>query len=409
MSTTHLKGARRVIGILRDAGHEAYLAGGCVRDHLLGLEPADLDIATSATPDEVEALFHRTMGVGKAFGVILVRLGGAAFEVATFRSDGEYRDGRRPESVTFADAETDVRRRDFTVNGLLWDPADDRILDFVGGRDDLDARCIRAIGDPEQRFQEDALRLLRAVRFASLWDFGLESGTEAAVRRLAATIGRVSAERIRDELGKIATYSGIRRGDAWRLLVRTGLASEIFELPFADAQAESHARTLDALELRTLPGFLAVILREAAAEGSPPATWRRIAESVALRLRCSGEEQRLLQDLLGDRPRYRGLLGLSRTRLRLAATRRDRATHEDLLRAEGDGTDILEALAASRARDGATLPAPLISGKDLLAAGFRPGPGLGTALRQVRVLQLRNELGDAASALAWLRDRAASS
>src|SRR5438067_13328797 len=159
---------------LREAGHVAYFAGGCVRDVLLGLEPKDYDVATDAHPQKVRSLFRSTAAVGQAFGVILVRLGKSVVEVATFRSDGRYVDGRRPEDVRFTTAEEDAKRRDFTINGLFFDPLEDRVIDYVGGQEDLTARRLRAIGDPWQRFEEDHLRLLRAVRFAARFDLEIE-------------------------------------------------------------------------------------------------------------------------------------------------------------------------------------------------------------------------------------------
>ncbi|HQN26648.1 MAG TPA: CCA tRNA nucleotidyltransferase, partial [Syntrophales bacterium] len=214
------EGAAAIVRALRRAGHEAYWVGGCVRDLIRGIPPADFDIATSATPDEVEGLFPRTVPVGASFGVILVVEDGRPFEVATFRTEGGYADGRRPDTVRFAGAEEDVRRRDFTINGLLMDPETGGVIDRVGGEADLAARLIRTIGDPEARFGEDRLRMLRAVRFAANLDFVLEAETQAAIVRHAPVIAAVSAERIRGELTRILTEGGARRG--MELLAATG-------------------------------------------------------------------------------------------------------------------------------------------------------------------------------------------
>ena len=200
--------ARRIVEVLRSAGHEAYYAGGCVRDLLLGKTAHDYDIATSARPDEVTALFPRTVAVGAHFGVIMVIEENKPFEVATFRNDGNYGDGRRPDSVTFATAEEDAQRRDFTINGLFLDPVSNEVIDFVGGRRDLEAHVIRAIGDPALRFNEDKLRVLRGVRFAAALGFKIEPATWEAIRAFAGEVPVVSAERIRDELSRIFLQIG---------------------------------------------------------------------------------------------------------------------------------------------------------------------------------------------------------
>jgi poly(A) polymerase len=217
---------------LRRAGHEAYFAGGCVRDMLLGLAPREFDIATSARPEEVMKIFPRSLAVGKAFGVVLVRRGGARFEVATFRRDMAYRDGRRPEAVAYArSAREDARRRDFTVNGMFYDPLRRRLFDFVGGRADLRAGVLRCIGAPERRFGEDHLRLLRAVRFAARFGFSVEPRTWAALKRQAPKIALISAERVRDELAKMLLGPAPQR--ALDLMAESGLLKVI--LPEADA------------------------------------------------------------------------------------------------------------------------------------------------------------------------------
>jgi tRNA nucleotidyltransferase/poly(A) polymerase len=223
--------AVRVVSRLEAAGHETYLVGGCVRDLLRGVSPPDYDIVTSATPDEVRSLFIHTVPVGVSFGVVLVIEKGHRYEVATFRTEGEYEDGRRPTHVSFATVEEDVRRRDFTINALLMDTRTGEIIDYVDGRTDLKNGVLRTIGDPEMRFSEDYLRMLRAVRFAATLDYAIESETFAAIKRHAPAIHRVSAERIRDELTKIITQNNPRRG--MELLAETGLLKEM--LPEVDA------------------------------------------------------------------------------------------------------------------------------------------------------------------------------
>ncbi len=196
-------GAWAILSRLRAAGHEAYLVGGCVRDHLMGKAPKDWDIATDAAPSAIEQLFDHTVAVGKAFGVIIVVWGGRSYEVATFRDDGDYSDGRRPDSVRFSTAEADVRRRDFTINALLYDPFAEQVLDFVDGQRDLAAGLLRTVGDPGERFREDRLRLLRAVRFAARTGFRLEAATLAAMCDLASLVTTVSAERVGEELKRM--------------------------------------------------------------------------------------------------------------------------------------------------------------------------------------------------------------
>lgn len=206
------EGARDVVQTLVGAGYEAYWAGGCVRDMILGLVPADYDVATSARPDEVIGLFPRTVEVGKAFGVVCVLTEGRSYDVATFRAEGAYSDGRRPDNVSWADAQADVIRRDFTINGLLYDPLEDRVLDFVDGQEDLRAGIIRAIGEPIRRFEEDYLRILRAIRFSARFHFEIESLTLEAMARAAQGVGRMSAERIEHELSRILTEGSAKEG-----------------------------------------------------------------------------------------------------------------------------------------------------------------------------------------------------
>ena len=195
--------ARAIAARLREHNHIAFFAGGCVRDMVRKFPPKDIDIATDARPEEVQKLFPRTYAVGAHFGVIVVLENGFQFEVATFRSDDVYLDGRRPSEVHFSSPEEDARRRDFTINGMFFDPAKNEVIDFVGGRDDLKAKLIRAIGDPAQRFAEDRLRMLRAIRFAAVLEFEIENETWNALQQNSASINEISAERIRDELVRI--------------------------------------------------------------------------------------------------------------------------------------------------------------------------------------------------------------
>jgi poly(A) polymerase len=224
-----------VVRRLREAGHEALWAGGCVRDELLGLVPHDYDVATSARPEQVRRLFRRTVAVGMSFGVVEVLgpridVGSLKIQVATFRSDGDYSDGRRPDSVVFSSAQEDARRRDFTINGMFFDPLENRLIDHVGGQADLEGRVLRAIGDPRQRFAEDKLRMLRAVRLATRFELTLEPATRAAIERMALKIKVVSAERIAEELRRLLVDPHRARG--MQLFLALGLAKPILpELP----------------------------------------------------------------------------------------------------------------------------------------------------------------------------------
>src|SRR5205809_5579133 len=217
--------ATEIVRELRSRGHEAYLVGGCVRDMVMAIEPADYDIATSARPEEIVEIFPRTESIGAQFGVILVIYRGHRFEVATFRSDEAYLDGRRPTGVVFTDARQDVLRRDFTINGLLYDPISGEVIDYVNGRADIEAKVVRAIGDPHARFEEDKLRILRAIRFGARLGYTIESATWDAVRALAPKIHQVSSERIREELTRILTEGQAARG--LRMLEESGLGAII--------------------------------------------------------------------------------------------------------------------------------------------------------------------------------------
>src|SRR6059058_1263781 len=217
--------ARKVVARLRENGHIAYFAGGCVRDLLRGLVPKDYDIATDARPEVVQKLFPRTYAVGAHFGVIIVLEDGFQFEVATFRSDEAYIDGRHPTAVHFSSPKEDARRRDFTINGMFYDPVAEEVIDFVGGRADIAAKLVRSIDDPAHRFAEDRLRMLRAVRFATVLDYQIDAKTWDALVNNAVSIHEISAERIRDEL--VAIFLSENRTRGWDLLDASGLISAI--------------------------------------------------------------------------------------------------------------------------------------------------------------------------------------
>ncbi len=247
---THLnaefEAAKAIIVALKDNGYKALLAGGCVRDRLLGKIPKDYDVATSATPDEVCSIFKRTKKVGAQFGVVLVSQKRQEIEVATFRSDGIYRDGRRPEEVVFTDAEHDAQRRDFTINGMFYDPVSDQLVDYVNGQSDISARIIRCIGEPSKRFAEDHLRLLRAVRFAATLDFAIEPNTFEAMRKHADQVAIVSPERIRAELALMLAPTG--RSRAWQNLCDSNLCNHIIKgVQWDVSHRDAAQKTIDKL------------------------------------------------------------------------------------------------------------------------------------------------------------------
>src|SRR5262249_37339087 len=247
--------AIEIVKELRHHGHEAYLVGGCVRDMVMRIEPADYDIATSAHPETIMRIFPRTEGIGAQFGVVLVIHRGHPFEVATFRSDQAYVDGRRPTGVVFTDAQQDVLRRDFTINGLLYDPIDGHVIDYVGGQEDIQAKIVRAIGDPHARFEEDKLRILRAIRFGARLGYTMEEKTWAAVRAMAPKIHQVSQERIREEITRILTEGQAARGS--RMLEESGLRAEILPELVWTPHIE---KTLGMLHRQTQPDFAMAVL-----------------------------------------------------------------------------------------------------------------------------------------------------
>lgn len=382
--------ADSIVRELRRCGFEAYWAGGCVRDQLLGRTPKDYDVVTSAQPDEIRRVFgpKRTKPIGAAFGVIAVyrpRMRGY-IEVATFRSDFDYADGRHPGRVEFANAEADAQRRDFTINGLFFDPIENRVIDFVGGRGDLASRVLRAIGDPRRRFTEDKLRLLRAVRFAADLGFEIESDTWRALCEMAAEIRVVSAERIAAEMRRMLTEPG--RVRAVELLERCGLAAELMQR-WAAAPDDARARAVQRLARLEQPGFelaLATLLaellspKEAAAVGN---CWK-----------------------LSNKETDRIVWLTAHCRDLLEADRRPWSQVQPLLAA--DGADDLIALTAAlepsaqaaldfcRARrrlpEAELNPPPLLTGNDLIAAGLKPGPRFAQIIATVRAEQLDRRL-----------------
>ncbi len=379
------EGAVRIVHKLTAAGHQALLAGGCVRDLLLGLTPQDYDIATDALPEQVCELFRATRKVGAQFGVVLVKQRRRWIEVASFRTDGPYLDGRRPAEVQLTDARHDAFRRDFTVNGMFLDPLAMKVLDYVGGRTDLDARVIRAIGEPAARFDEDYLRLLRAVRFAARLDFPIEPVTLAAIRDHAPLLAKVAPERVRDELERMFSHPARRR--AWVLLQECEL------LPYLWPQAEWNVEQIQRIDtlLRRLPTdapfelALAVLLADHG---------RRKVHRIARELTLSNEGRDTTAWLTAhqadlDDPETPSLAEFKRL---MAAPAFDAlrmlvgVRYEDM----PDGMQrraVLDARVASIAPQ-TVQPAPFVTGDDLIQRGVAPGPAYKRILDELYTRQL---------------------
>lgn len=427
--------ARAVVARLQQAGFTAYFAGGCVRDRLRGMQPKDYDVATNARPEQVQRLFARTVAVGVQFGVVRVMEHGHQFEVASFRADGVYIDGRRPEDVTFTSPEGDAQRRDFTINGMFYDPVAERIIDFVGGQADLSAGVLRAIGDPVARFGEDRLRLLRAVRFAATLGFEVEAATWEAVRAHAGQIGVVSAERIQDELVKIFTAPTRVRG--FDLLDASGLLRET--LPELDAckgceqppqfhpegDVFVHTRLMLSLlpESVSVPLVFAVLLHDI---GKPPTAkvdengrirfngHERVGAEMALKVMERLRFSRAVIDVTVEAVRQH-MAFKDVPQMRVAKLKRFMARpgfedemelhRVDCLGSHGflDNHGFLRAKQEEFAHE-PLIPKPLVTGHDLLAQGVTPGPIIGQILEAVQTRQLEGAFPDREAALAWVKN-----
>lgn len=392
--------ALHVIEKLRANGHIALLAGGCVRDRLLGQSPKDYDVATDATPQRVKQLYPRSRKVGAKFGVVLVRMYGHDVEVATFRSDGSYSNGRHPDQVCFGSETEDARRRDFTINGLFFDPIEDRVIDHVSGRADLEARVLRTIGDPDQRFQEDHLRMLRAIRFAVRLGFTIEPTTLAAIRRLAGQLRAISAERIWQELEAILTAP--TRALGWRLLVDTGLRHHLQSRWRADAEED---RTVHR-RLAALPSkVVSVALATAAVLASRP---RNEVRDVCRALRLANRLLNAVTWLVGSLPAVRNGRALELADLKVLMAHPSWEDLLELLRADLvateaglDGYDFVRRW-SERVPADRVAPPPLLNGGDLERIGIEPGPRFGALLDAVYRAQLNEVVDTRAQALSLL-------
>jgi poly(A) polymerase len=426
--------AREIAAGLRERGHVAYFAGGCVRDIVRGQTPKDFDIATDATPEIVQQTFPRTYAVGAHFGVIVVLENDFQFEVATFRSDEAYIDGRRPTGIRFSSPEEDAKRRDFTINGMFYDPVAEKVIDFVGGQADLDAKLVRAIGEPAQRFQEDRLRMLRAVRFATVLDYKIDNQTWDAIVANAAAINQISAERIRDELVRIFLSPNRVRG--WDLLDESGLMRAI--LPEIDAMKGcaqpkqfhpegdvfEHTRLMLKLlpEKASVPLLFAVLLHDVAkpvtATVDPTGRIRfnehdrigaQMTEQIMERLRFSRAEIDATVEMVLQHMVFKDVPKMRVAKLKRFMARPTFKEELELHRIDCESSHRMlenyEFLLRKREEfaNEPIIPPPLVRGDDLIALGLKPGPKFGEILEAVETRQLEGTLKTREEALDWVK------
>ncbi len=423
--------------VLREAGHTVYLAGGAVRDQLLGLDPKDYDLATSATPTEVQALFKKSDAVGEHFGVIIVKGDHEMIEVATFRTDGSYKDGRRPESVEFSSPEEDAQRRDFTINGLFQDPVTGEVIDHVGGQADLEAKILRAIGDPKKRFEEDALRLMRAVRFAVVTGFEIEPNTLDAIHQCAPLLAQISPERIRDEFSRIMVAPD--RGRGLELLTETGLAREflpeLYDLQGCEQPPQWHPEgdvfvhtriAISLLESPTLSLALSVLLHDI----GKPATqmWddeaqrfrfnghdrigAEMAEKILKRLRYSNQIVDDVAFMVSRHMKFMHVQDMRTAKLKRFMAAETFPLELELHRVDCDSSngfrdnfDFLH-LKKEEFAQAPLIPEPLLNGRDLIEEFTLPsGPKMGEILRAVQTEQLEGQLIDREGALTFVKQQ----
>jgi poly(A) polymerase len=423
--------AAEIVANLKEAGYEAYFVGGCVRDYIRSEKPQDYDIVTSARPENVRKIFPRTVSVGERFGVLLVVENGVSYQVATFRKDEGYEDGRRPSKISYTFAEEDVKRRDFTINGLLLNPDTKEIIDYVGGRDDIERKIVRTIGDPERRFAEDNLRMLRAVRFAANLDFEIDPATVAAIKGNSAAIKNISAERIRDELSGILIRSGARKG--MELLSETGLLEEllpeikalqgVLQPPVFHPEGDVWEHTLRMLSLLPRPDSKAdlrlawgVLLHDV---GKAPTRSEdekgvhfyhhveigvKMARGILERFRFSVDEEKTILALVREHMVFMNVMKMRPERLKRFLRMADFDLHLELHRLDCLGSHgMLDYYEFCRQKlieySGEDLrPAPLLTGQNLIEMGFKPGPIFKEVLLAVENAQLAGEIKDATQA-----------
>ena len=428
------KVAREIVARLRESGHIAYFAGGCVRDMVRGLTPKDYDVVTDARPEVVQTLFPRTFAVGAHFGVIIVLEKGFQFEVATFRSDDAYIDGRHPSAVHFSSPEEDAQRRDFTINGMFYDPVAEKLIDFVGGCADIDAKLVRAIGDPARRFAEDRLRMLRAVRFATVLDYQIDKNTWDALVANASSINQISAERIRDELMRI--FQSPNRVRGWDLLDGSGLMRAI--LPELDAMKgvlqpeqfhpEGDVFVHTRLMLQMLPAEVSVSLVFAVLfhDVAKPVTatvdktgrirfnehdriGAEMTEAIMRRLRFSGAEIEATVEMVRQHMVFKDAPNMRVAKLKRFMARSTFDEELELHRVDCESShrmlDNYEFLLRKREEfaNEPIIPPPLVRGDDLIALGLKPGPKFGQILEAIETRQLEGTLRTREEALEWVR------
>jgi poly(A) polymerase len=422
--------AKQVVSRLVEAGYAAYFVGGTVRDMLMGRARSDIDVATGAPSEVVSTLFDRTIPVGKQFGVVLVLIEGETFEVATFRKEGPYEDGRHPAWVSPADARADVARRDFTLNGLLYDPIRDEVFDWVGGREDIEKKLVRSIGDPRRRFTEDKLRLLRAVRFASTLGFEVEGQTGRAVRDMAAQIRTVSSERIRDELIKMFTGPDPDRGlqllDEYGLLEpilpeiarMKGIAQGERYHPEGDV-FEHTVKILSQLSSPSVTLAFGVLLHDV---GKPPTqdpegpalfpnhakVGAEMSRHILNRLRFDRRTRDCIVDMVAVHLRFLDVREMRPATLRRFLSRENFAEELELHRMDclaggGDLSNYTFAREKLKELERQPLPEPpLLRGKDLIELGFTPGPRMGRILDAIEDKRLEGALKTREEAKSWV-------
>lgn len=428
--------AVQIVKRLREAGFEAYFVGGCVRDMVLGRKPYDFDIASSATPDQIEKVFPKTLGVGKAFGVMVVREGGESFEVATFREDFDYKDGRRPERVAFSTAKADALRRDFTVNGLFYDPVSRKVLDWVDGQRDARKKVIRTIGKPLERFQEDKLRMLRAVRFAANLRFKIEPATLQAIKKMRKEIRIVSAERVRDELVKLFTGPDPAKGLDW--LDASGLLPvllpEIEALKGCEQPKEFHPEgdvykhtrlMLSLLKKPTTTLAFGALLHDIGKPKTSRAdkTGRirfnghdrlgaKMADTLLTRLKFSNEVKEDVTACVEWHMQFKDAPKMKPSTLKRMMQRRTFETELEQHRADclaSHGNLQIWRFLRKKIK---TLtqedirPEPFLRGRDLIDLGIPPGPQMGRILKSAEEKQLNGDWKSKEEALAWVKTSA---
>lgn len=425
--------ATNIVKTLKKSGFEAYFVGGCVRDLLMNHTPKDYDVATSATPEEITKLFPKTIEIGKAFGVITVVTEQHNFEVATFRSEGAYSDGRRPDKITFTNAKEDVLRRDFTINGLLYDPETDKVIDFINGQNDINQNIIKTIGDPDKRFDEDKLRMLRAIKFASRFKFSIEPKTWNAIKSHSKEINKISAERIRQELTGILTEGNARTG--FELLDQSGLLKEVLpeisNLKGVEQPPEFHPEgdvwihtlmMLDMLKNPTPELALAVLLHDI----GKPATFTikerirfdghdklgaEMAETILKRLKCSNETIERVKSLIDQHLKFKDAPKMRTSKLKRFLRQAHFDEHLELHRLDCTSSHRnleLYEFCEQKLQEippEVIKPPRLITGKELIDLGFKPGPQFSQILNEIETEQLEGNLQTKEDAIEYIKSR----